>query len=431
MHTKLEQIKRGNYMFRREIEKELENYLECKQAIIILGARQVGKTTLLKRLIEKFPKQKTYYFDLETISDKKVLEEGPENFLKYLEFQGLDLNHKNIIFIDEIQYLDDFSKFIKIIVDHYSDSIKLFLSGSSALQIKQGFKDSLAGRKYVFHLFPLTFKEFLRFKGKDLLSDKLISPFYEWKSDELKFSRDELLALIKEFVIFGGYPEVPKINVINQKIKYLFEMVNSYIVKDIRTIFTIEKIDKFNHLIRYLAANFTNLVSINSISNEIGLFKDTIENYVNILEDSFIIKRISPYYKNKSTELKRTQKVFLLDNGIRNALIENFNSLDLRADSGALKENYAFTQLYKAKSEVESLNFWRTVKSQEVDFILTKQSILFPLEVKSSVQKVQKTINHLKLFMNEYNCNRGYLLSFKDEFGIKDNVTILPPYLLN
>ncbi|MCD6101968.1 MAG: ATP-binding protein [Candidatus Cloacimonetes bacterium] len=414
-------------MFPREIEKKIECYFACRQAIFILGARQVGKTSLLKRIMERFPKNQIYYFDLERIADKNILEKGVNNFLNYLQFNGMDLSKMNYIFIDEIHYLDDFSSFIKVLVDHHSDSIKLFLSGSSTTQIKIKFKDSLAGRKYVFHLFPLTFKEFLVFKGKSLIADKLNKRFYECDSDELLFVREELIRLLNEFIIFGGYPEVAKINQISHKIEYLKDIVNSYIIKDIRTMFTIPNINKFNHLIRFLAVNFTNLFAVEPTSREVKLTRETVENYLNILQDTFIIKLLSPYHKNKSTELKKANKVFFLDNGIRNSLIENFNPVEIRTDAGCLLENLIFSQVYKNLSEIGSLYYWRTTKKQEIDFILKRAEKLIPIEVKKA--KLRK--NHLKIFLNEYKCNKGYIVSLKDEYNKTQNIITLPAYLAN
>lgn len=413
-------------MFPRDIEKTLEPYFESKQALFILGARQVGKTSLLQRLINRFPEGQTFYLDLERVSDKRVLEEGPQSFLNYLEFQGLDLGVKNYIFIDEIQYFEDFSKFIKILVDHHSDSIKLFLSGSSSAQIKTKFKESLVGRKYVFNLFPLTFREFLVFKERQSLADKLNKLFYEWTSDDLRFARDELISLLHEYVIFGGYPELAKIGEKKKKIRHLNEIIDAYVVKDIRSIFTVRNIDKFNHLVRFLALNFTQLFSVNSTSTEVGLFRETVESYLGILEDTFVLRRLRPYHRNKSTELKKVPKVFFLDNGLRNALVNNFSPLDLRNDGGALLENHVFCQLYKNLSETQTLHFWRTTNKQEVDFVVEQGEILRPLEVRTS----KGTRNHLSLFMDSYRPDTGFLVSLRNGFDARENTTVLPLYLV-
>ena len=417
-------------MFYRDIEKELETYIDCKQAIFILGARQVGKTTLIKRMMTNFPESNRYYFDLEKMSDKKVFEGGVQNLLSFLEFHGLDLKTRNYIFVDEIQYLKDFSNLLKLLVDYHSDSIKLFLSGSSSVQIQTGFQDSLAGRKYIFNLFPLTFREFLLFRGKDHLYGKLNRHFFDWKEDELRFGRDELLPLLYEFLLFGGYPEVAKIDQFDRKVKYLTEIVNAYIVKDIRTMFTIEKIDKFNHLVRYLAANIANLLSIHSLATEVGIYHETILNYLNILEESFIVKRIPPFFQNKSTELKKSSKLFFIDNGIRNAVLENFQKPEFRTDTGALAENFAFSQLYKTQPASSSLHFWRTRAKNEIDFVLNRQGELLPIEIKSKIQKQQKILSQINLFRKEYQCPAGYIVSIRDEFSTQNDIRVLPAYLL-
>ena len=413
-------------MYPRIIEKEIGKYLDCKQAIFILGARQVGKTSLLNRLIQKLPKHHTFYFDLSRISDRRLIESGTDEFLQFLKFQGLDLSHRNYIFIDEIQYFDEFSGFVKILVDHHSDAVKLILSGSSAAQIKTRFKDSLAGRKYMFHLYPLTFKEFLVFKEMSTWAEKIDKPCYACTSDNLRFCRKEILFLLNEFMVFGGYPEIAKITQPDKKVKYLKEILDAYIIKDIRAIFSIGNTKGFNHLVRYTAINVANLFSVNSAANEIGLARETISHYINILEDTFILKRLRPFYLNKTTELKKAAKIFFMDNGLRNALLDNFNALELRNDQGLLIENHVFSQLHKNKAETDGIYFWRTTSRQEIDFIIKQGDILYPLEVKVSGGRAA----HMKKFMNQYQCKHGFVASLKQPFDVAGDVTVLPVYLI-
>ncbi len=413
-------------MFPRLLEKRIKEYLGCKQAIFILGARQVGKTSLLKRIMQYLPEKQTIYLDLERISDRQLIEKGVDEFLAYLKFQGMDLKQRNYVFIDEIQYFNEFSGFVKVLVDHHGDSVKLVLSGSSASQIKTRFKDSLAGRKYVFHLYPLTFKEFLVFNEKTAWADKLNKPFYALTADELRFCWKEITGMLEEFIVFGGYPEIAKIARQDQKIKYLREILDAYVIKDIRAIFSIVNIEKFNHLVRFAAVNSTALFSSNSAANETGLSRETVSHYMNVLEDTFVIKRIQPFYNNKATELKKAAKLFFVDNGIRNALVENFNLLEMRNDQGLLMENFVFGQLYKTRQETDGIYFWRTKNRQEVDFIIKKSDNLFPLEVKISSRKSR----HIKKFMSLYNCDCGFIASLRQPFEITDKLTTLPGYLI-
>ena len=176
----------------RTIEKKLKDALTRKEAIFLLGARQVGKTTLMKHLMEEFADNSTLYFDLEDLSNLSIINKGVNEFLAFLSSQELAKNKTNFIFIDEIQYANDFSSLIKYIVDHHSDRYKLVLSGSSSLQIKKKFKESLVGRKLVFELYSLSFSEFCAFKDESAISKKLLETDpYKLEEDPLRFESEK------------------------------------------------------------------------------------------------------------------------------------------------------------------------------------------------------------------------------------------------
>ncbi|MFQ6610408.1 MAG: ATP-binding protein, partial [Fidelibacterota bacterium] len=307
-----------------------------------------------------------------------------------------------------------------------AESVKMILSGSSAAQIQLQFKDSLAGRKFVFYLHPLSFREFLLFKGKNTFAEKLKIPFYIHMKDDLKYFRNELLPLLEEFIIFGGYPEVVKTVNYQHKKRLLTELIDAYVIKDIRWLFNIRDINQFNHLIKYLAVSNGTLISMQNISNEVGISRQTVNSYLKILEDTFICRQLCPYFSNKLKEFRKMPKLYFLDTGLRNTLLESFVPLSSRTDAGMLFENYVFTQLVKKKKLFESLFFWRTQQKQEVDFIIKKEDNLFPLETKMRAGK----LSHLKKFKRDYNCDQGFVVSLKNEFEKHDNITILPGYLI-
>ncbi len=413
-------------MFHRDMSDEIKPYLEERQALFILGSRQAGKTTLMKILMESLPKSRCKFLDMEKISDRKLIEDGADEFIRFLKGDGFDLTKKNYIFIDEIQLYPEFSSFIKLLVDYHSNSVKLILSGSSAAQIQMQFKDSLAGRKYVFHLHPLSFREFLLFKNKEQIAEKLIGPFYLRNKDNLKFYRHELLPLLEEYILFGGYPEVVKMEENQRKIRLLAELMDAYIVKDIKWLFNLKDVNKFNHLIKYLAVTNGQLISVQNIAKEVRLSRQTVKSYIKILEDTFITKRISPYFNNKTKEFRKMPKVYFMDTGLRNSLVESFVSLKSRPDAGALFENFVFTQLIKKKGLTELLYFWRTQQKQEVDFIIKQDDKLYPLESKTKLGHY----SHLRKFMKEQHCKRGFIASLKEEYNHQRNLTILPGYLV-
>ncbi len=405
--------------YHRTIERKLKDALARKEAIFILGARQVGKTTLMKHLMEEYVEDTTLYFDLEDPSNLSIINKGVNEFLAFLSSQELDTNKTNFIFIDEIQYASDFSSLIKYFVDHHSDRYKFILSGSSSLQIRKKFRESLVGRKIVFELYPLSFSEFCAFKNETAISKKLleIDP-YKLEEDPLRFESEKMRNLLKEFLLYGGFPKIVLEKKKEDKIRDLEDIVNSYIMKDIRHIFNLEKVEQFNHLIKLLAVFMGKELNISKLSNETRLHKQTLEHYLSALESGYITKIIKPYHKNLATELRKTPKCYFIDNGIRNFLVSNFGEMEFRPDRGELLENFVFSQLLKKADPLTKINYWRTKNKQEIDFILQKENKLFALEVKWNDGSKQ----NLKKFKQVYPEADIYLVSMLREFEKEEGV---------
>ena len=395
----------------RIAERKIKDALSRKEAIFILGARQVGKTTLMKHIMTDL--KNTLYFDLEDSSNLAIINKGANEFLAFLASQDLDSLQRNYIFIDEIQYAADFSSLIKYFVDHYSDKYKLILSGSSSLLIRKKFKESLVGRKKVIELYPLSFAEFCAFKDEPVISNKLTNlDVYDLKEDPLRFESEKMKNLLKQFLLYGGFPQVVLEKKKEDKIDCLKDIVNSYLVKDIRHIFNLEKVDQFNHLVKLLAVFMGKELNISKLSNETKLHKQTLEHYLSVLESGYIIKIIKPFHKNLSSELRKTPKCYFIDNGLRNFLISNFSNLEFRPDRGELLENFVFSQLQKKADPTTKINFWRTKAKQEIDFILQKETKLFALEVKWNTGSTQ----NLKKFKQTYPETDIYIVSMLQEF---------------
>lgn len=412
-------------MFNRNLENEIEPFLDESQAIFILGPRRTGKTTLLKLLKQSISDSPIYYYDLERISDREAFSQGTDYFIKYFIQSGGNINQKNVIMIDEIQYLKDFASFIKIMVDHHSDSFKLILSGSSIAQIKLQFSDSLVGRKFVFHLYPLNFSEFLLFKGYDNWSKLVSEDFQILDSDPLSVHHKELRILFDEFLIFGGYPEVVLANSKKKKLAFLDEITNTYLTKDIQNLNLIEDIVGFNKLVKRLALSCGSLMNINNISNDVKLSHYFCQKYIKILESTFIIGTIQPFHRNKINEIKKMSKIYFIDIGLRNFLLQQFQPVNERIDKGAILENFVFCELSKKVDFGSKLHFWRTKSNKEIDFIIEKGTELIPIEVKA--KKVN--IKNLKEFILEYSeIKKGYIL-YDGQFIQEDKITYLPIWL--
>jgi len=407
----------------RELRQEIMKYLDGPEAIIILGSRQVGKTTLLKIIMEKIAlPERIFYLDLEYPKNLDIVEEGPENLISYLVSNGASMKIKNYVFLDEIHYMKNPSRFIKLIVDHHSDKLKILCTGSSALGIKIKFQDAFVGRKLIFTLHPLSFHEFLIFKGEKKLADNLPAKPFEQTNDPTRFFKENYNRYFKEFLIYGGYPRVVLEENYEKKEKFLGEIVSSYIYKDIRSLFSIGDITKFNNLTKVLAGQIGSLTNISQLSRTLQITRQTVLNYISILVNSFIISSLPPYSKSKNVEVRKASKIYFSDNGLRNYIIGDLSPSISRADIGALLENMIFNGLTKRKREMENLFYWRTKDKAEVDFVSTSGEKIIPLEVKTRAHSHRGLLS----FMRRYNIQRSYIAHLGD--FEKDDVSFIPAY---
>jgi hypothetical protein len=371
-------------IYKRKIVNEILKYLESKEVIIIYGARQVGKTYLLKYLIEHHIKKNVFYFDLELPNLLELCNQGAEKVYKYLIQKGADENKKIFLLIDEVQYMEDPTKFLKIMHDHYPN-IKLLVSGSSTFEIKKKFKESLVGRTVNFEMYPLNFEEFLMFKGKN----------YKINKENTDATNLELIGFAEEYIKFGGYPKIVLENSEEKKQTYLSQIISTYVRKDIRDIGNIRNISSFNKLLEILASQSGQLLNVLEISNTLKINRETVLEYLDLLENTFMIKRITPFHKNLRSELSKNPKVFFLDTGMMHLLwLKEFPKVVL----GNVFETFVFLELMKINKKI---NFWRTTNKQEVDFII-KNKELYAVEVKYNFQNLD---NHsLRFFSKEYVC---------------------------
>lgn len=368
----------------RKIAKIIKKWLPENEFIILNGPRQVGKTSLLKILMQELknnniPENRIFYLNFEEIQILEKINQNPENLLDYI----IDKNKKNYFFIDEIQYLDNPSNFLKHIYDKYSSIIKIIATGSSSLELKAKFQDSLVGRKVSFNILPLDYEEFLIFKNYNDLNhlDKNNIPL------EIKLKYDKLL---KEYLIYGGMPAVALQDDAIKKEKLLSEYVDTYINKDIRSIGRIENISKFNSILKILCSQIGNLLNINELSNTTNIPRRKIEKYLDLLKHTFVLDIIDPYKNNIRSQVSKMPKTFFFDLGIRNAILNNFLDLSGRQDdAGRLFENFVFLELKNLYQK--NIYFYRTVNKSEIDFIIEKNNKLSLIEVK--YKSLNKRIN--------------------------------------
>jgi len=349
-----------------------------------------------------------------------------------LRLEGIDFNHQNLLIFDEIQLLDDPSNLLKLLHDHFP-ALKIIATGSSSLRIKTKFSDSLAGRKRVYLVEPLNFDEFLLFRGEDRLRN-LRQMFREGipaLTPLLASGHDHFLGLLEEYLIYGGYPEVVLIPNKQEKLLKLDSIANAYIKKDIREVANIEKISAYNNLLKYLAINAGTQFNLSSARETIGISSVTLSKYLNLLEETFIVAELPPFFTNRNKEISKSRKLYFKDTGINNLLLQNFNSLALRRDAGALYETYVFNSLNWGQDITRSLYFYRTQSKSEIDFILVKDAHYHLIEVKSG--KYQ----HIPRPMIEFEKKYAEKLSIVSKRVInqsvylqKASVEFLPAYLL-
>lgn len=380
-------------IFRRLLIDEMMKYLYTDEIVVIHGARQVGKTTTLMYLQDHLQKNgfQTIYLDLEDSRLVKMIDQGINEFLLYISEQGYDLNeYKNddkklYVMIDEIQYLQNPSPFMKQIVDHHR-YLKLIVSGSSSFEMKSKFKDTLVGRTVNFAMYPLSFQEFLIFRGIPFQ----VADYYS------KIKISELRMLYLEYALYGGYPKIVLTSDVSMKEKYLQQFIDTYIRKDIRDLADIKEVTKFNRLLEILASQSGNLVNTNELSTTCSLSLETVGRYLFILEQTYIIRLVRPYSRNIRTELTKTPKVFFYDTGLMQMLWLKRLQREL---IGSVFETTIFSELVK-KFGADQIHYWRTKDKREIDFVVNLPGVLLPLEVKTQFPKSIPT--QVDYFNNNY-----------------------------
>ena len=344
-------------MFDRKITEKIKPFLAVRDILLFYGARQVGKTSLMKIIQKNYVNEPSYFFDLENVEYLNLLNKSPELFVAFLRsYHNWVDNKRIVVFIDEVQYLDNPTNFLKYIHDNYP-AIKMIVSGSSTLEIRGKLKDSLVGRLIKFDIYPLSFEEFLIFKNKQNLANLV------GKVSEFDIINNEMRFYYDEFLHFGGYPKVVLANDINLKKAYLKQIYDTYIQKDIKDIGKIRELEKFNKLIRILANQVGSLVNISELSKTVGTSINTINEWIFLLENTFVIKQITPFSNNLRGELTKMPKIFFVDAGLKNCIEGIYET------TGGSFENSFFAYINNAY-KAEKINFYRTQDKKEIDFVL-------------------------------------------------------------
>lgn len=391
-------------LIKRKVLVEIDKWLDSNKILILNGARQVGKTTILKGLEQKLKTENKncVYLNLESFQVADRLNANPDNIFDFTP----DKNLFYYILIDEIQILDQPSHFLKYIYDTY-ENIKLIVTGSANLEIKAKLQDSLAGRKITFFINPLSVDEILDYEKLD-------------KQTKNPLEQQKIEQIFKEYLLFGGLPEIYLEKNKKKKEILLKEYLGTYINKDIRALISNINISKFNQLNIALAHLVGNLVNKNKLANDIDIDNRTLNRYLDLLKYSFIFDFISPYFSNPLTQIKKMQKVYCFDFGVRNAVLNNFIEINLRDDCGRLFENFVYLIL---KEKYQEINFWRTIKGSEVDFVYQKDGLNIveakykkfkDPKIEHSIKQAIKSLQSNKIKIANLNLNKKVIFNKKE-----------------
>jgi predicted AAA+ superfamily ATPase len=378
--------------FKRDLEDKIDNYLNSKEIIAIFGPRQVGKTTLLKKISNKV--SNPVYLTFEDIEIKALFEEDIKSFIT------LYIDPFDHIFIDEFQYAKSGGKGLKYIYD--TTDKKIFISGSSAMELSVEAVCYLAGRIFIFNLYSFSFGEFLHAKDEAL--------YQIWQNSDNEISKvlaDKIYTHFYEYMLYGGYPRVILAQSKEEKETILKNLFSVYLLRDIKEIANIPDETMMYKLLKALSLQIGGLVVYDELANVVGVSSVKLKEYLTIFEKAFLIKRVTPFFTNKRLEIVKNPELFFLDIGLRNAVIKNFAPIDERVDKGALLENFIFRELID-----QDVKYYRTKSGAEVDFIIDDE---IPVEVKSklSTMKISRSYHS---FIDRYHPKNGYLFNF-DQYG--------------
>lgn len=326
-------------MIKRALSENLKNDLGKGKAIILMGARQVGKTTLLRELCEGLYSE-TLWLNGDDADTRSLFENPSSTQL------GAIIGNKKIVVIDEAQRISDIGIKLKLITDN-AQGVQILATGSSSFDLANKINEPLTGRKWEHQLYPLSYSEMANHNG--LLAEK---------------------RLLGQRLVYGYYPEV--VNSPGSEKRILQEISQDYLYKDILSLDKIKKSDKIVKLLQALAFQIGSQVSYNELSQLCGISSATVETYIDILEQCYVIFRLGSFSRNLRNELKNSRKIYFYDNGIRNSLISNYLPINLRDDAGALWENFVISERQKFNTyggKFCNSWFWRTAQQQEIDYI--------------------------------------------------------------
>jgi len=402
---------------KRQMQDKIANHLEKEEMTIILGPRQVGKTVLLQQLKDWLIKSKNikpenvFYFNLDILRDWEAVRDQTQ-FIDFIKSRSG--KQKIYVFIDEAQRVENPGLFYKGVYDSQLNA-KFILTGSASLYFASQVKESMAGRKRIFYLRPFSFEEYVFVKNTAL------ARLLKSQAKISAVDQRELQKLMEDYLIWGGYPRVVLSDDPDDKKNILSDIYSSYIERDIVGFLKIPDKAKFNKLTRLLAGQIGQLVNVGELASIAEIDRRTVLRYFTALEETYIIFQLTPYYHNPRQEIIKNPKIYFLDNGLRNYLLDDFKRLSERPDNGSLFENGILQGLLTIQEEESwGLHFWRTKQGAEVDFVIEKGVKLTPIEAKLSA-KTAKIGLGFRSFIKKYKPEQGLVVNLS---GLKTKALI-------
>lgn len=408
-------------LIRRIIFEELKKHLVKEEISLIIGPRQVGKTTLMLLLKDYLEEkgEKTTFLSLDFEQDNPFFI-SQEALIRKLQ---LELGReKGVVFIDEIQRKENAGIFLKGIYDK-NLPYKFIVSGSGSMELKEKIHESLVGRKRIFELTPVSFEEFVNFKTEYRYQDRL-NDFFEIEKEKTKH-------FLEDYLNFGGYPRVILEEKMEEKRRVIDEIFRSYLEKDISYLLKVEKIDAFSNLIKILAGQIGQLVNYSEVASVTGISVPTLKNYFWYAEKTFIIQRLTPYFTNIRKEISKSPKVYFCDIGLRNYALGLFRNIASPTELGPIFENFVFNVLKeKLKFSGAALHFWRTKEKAEVDFILNFGKEILPVEAKYKRFTRPEVPRSLRSFISKYRPRKAFIvnMNFSKTLKIDETEVVFSPF---
>ena len=367
-------------MISRLLQKTIESRLFAGKAIIVIGARQVGKSTLFKLILEKQD-----YKALQLNCDEPEVRDMLSN-INTAELRLLIADNR-IVVIDEAQRVENIGMTLKLITDNFPD-VQLLVTGSSSFELQDKLNEPLTGRKYEYHLYPISTAELMASNG--LLGVK---------------------QTLEQRLVYGSYPDI--LNHADDAKELLMNLAGSYLYKDLLTLESVRRPVLLGKLLTALALQVCSEVSYNELAQTVGTDNKTIEKYIDLLEKCYIVFRLNGFNRNLRSELKKSKKIYFFDNGIRNAILQNFAPLSLRQDAGALWENFIISERIKCNhysGRYVNSYFWRTTQQQEIDY----------------VEECDGQFSIFEMKWNPRRANTQFPSSFLTAYDVKEKAVVTP-----